>query len=118
MPAIEPETAQAAQTDVRTAQQTEHLLIVSIGPVQDFIAAARKCQDLWFGSFLLSELATERAQGLRARHQRSQRRLHGARMWIVSLDLARCFGRCADDAVVLRRAANGASIGDNGSARC
>ena len=40
-----------------TAQQTEHLLIVSIGPVQDFIAAARKCQDLWFGSFLLSELA-------------------------------------------------------------
>ena len=64
MPAIEPETAQAAQTDVSTAQQTEHLLIVSIGPVQDFIAAARKCQDLWFGSFLLSELARALAQGL------------------------------------------------------
>ena len=41
MPAIERDTAHAAQTDVSTAQQTEHLLIVSIGPVQDFIAAAR-----------------------------------------------------------------------------
>lgn len=64
MPAIERDTAHAAQTDVSTAQQTEHLLIVSIGPVQDFIAAARKCQDLWFGSFLLSELARALAQGL------------------------------------------------------
>lgn len=45
-------------------QQMEHLLIISIGPVQDFIAAARKCQDLWFGSFLLSELARKLAQGL------------------------------------------------------
>lgn len=64
MPAIEPETAQAVQLEKVTAQQTEHLLIVSIGPVQDFIAAARKCQDLWFGSFLLSELARALAQGL------------------------------------------------------
>ena len=33
------------------------LLLISIGPVQDFIATARTCQDLWFGSRLLSALA-------------------------------------------------------------
>lgn len=35
------------------------LLAVSIGPVQDFIAAARKTEDLWAGSHLLSRLAWE-----------------------------------------------------------
>lgn len=35
----------------------EHLFVFSIGPVQDFIATARRCQDLWFGSWLLSDLA-------------------------------------------------------------
>ena len=33
------------------------LLVVSIGPVQSFIAAARKTEDLWSGSHLLSHLA-------------------------------------------------------------
>jgi len=42
----------------------DHLLIVSLGPVQDFIAAARKCQDLWFGSALLCELAKVMARSL------------------------------------------------------
>ncbi|KAB2965021.1 MAG: type III-B CRISPR-associated protein Cas10/Cmr2 [Thermoanaerobaculia bacterium] len=41
---------------------TAHLLLFSIGPVQDFIATARKGQDLWFGSWLLSELARTAAQ--------------------------------------------------------
>jgi CRISPR-associated protein Cmr2 len=36
---------------------TRHLMLVSIGPVQDFIAAARRTRDLWFGSHLLSEIA-------------------------------------------------------------
>src|SRR4051794_37930167 len=36
---------------------TPHLLAVSIGPVQDFIAAARRTRDLWFGSHLLSEVS-------------------------------------------------------------
>ena len=31
-----------------------HLLFVHIGPVQEFIAAARKTRDLWFGSWMLS----------------------------------------------------------------
>jgi len=35
----------------------EQLFLVSIGPVQEFIAAARRSRDLWFGSWLLSELA-------------------------------------------------------------
>ncbi|MDI9601475.1 MAG: type III-B CRISPR-associated protein Cas10/Cmr2, partial [Acidobacteriota bacterium] len=35
-----------------------HLLAISIGPVQDFIAAARKTRDLLNGSELLSTIAT------------------------------------------------------------
>lgn len=35
----------------------QHLLLVSLGPIQDFIASARRCQDLWFGSWMLSDLA-------------------------------------------------------------
>lgn len=39
--------------------QTEHnLLIFSLGPVQSFIGAARRTQDLWLSSQLLSNLAT------------------------------------------------------------
>ena len=40
-----------------------HLLAIAIGPVQEFIAAARRTRDLWFGSMLLSEIskATARA---------------------------------------------------------
>lgn len=43
---------------------TRHLLVVSLGPVQDFIASARRCQDLWFGSWLLSDLARATAKGI------------------------------------------------------
>lgn len=38
-----------------------HLLLFSLGPIQDFIATARRCQDLWFGSWLLSDLAKQAA---------------------------------------------------------
>lgn len=41
------------------------LLIFSIGPVQDFIAAARRTQDLWMGSFLLSYLASRALKTMR-----------------------------------------------------
>lgn len=41
-----------------------HLLAISIGPVQDFIAAARKTRDLLNGSELLSTIATVIAQAL------------------------------------------------------
>lgn len=34
-----------------------HLMAVSVGPVQEFIAAARRTRDLWFGSTLLSEVS-------------------------------------------------------------
>jgi CRISPR-associated protein Cmr2 len=36
-----------------------HLLAISVGPVQEFIAAARRTRDLWFGSYLLSEISRE-----------------------------------------------------------
>ena len=39
-----------------------YLLLVSIGPIQDFIASARKSRDLWFGSWLLSELSKAAAR--------------------------------------------------------
>lgn len=32
-------------------------MLFSVGPVQEFIAQARRTRDLWFGSFLLSELS-------------------------------------------------------------
>lgn len=40
-------------------KQEAALLALSIGPVQSFIAAARKTEDLWAGSHLLSRLAWE-----------------------------------------------------------
>lgn len=40
------------------------LLIYSIGPVQDFIATAKRCRDLWFGSWLLSELGKAAARAI------------------------------------------------------
>jgi len=43
-----------------------HLLLVSLGPVQDFIAQARRSRDLWFGSHLLSELSRAAAAALAA----------------------------------------------------
>ncbi len=45
------------------------LLAVSLGPVQDFIAQARRTRDLWYGSFLLSEVSKAVARAL-ARHGR------------------------------------------------
>lgn len=40
----------------------QHLFLVNVGPVQDFIAAARRSRDLWFSSWLLSELSRAAAQ--------------------------------------------------------
>jgi len=40
------------------------LLLIGLGPVQDFIAAARRCQDLWYGSYLLSELSRAAAEAV------------------------------------------------------
>ena len=44
---------------------SEALLILSIGPVQDFIAAARRTQDLWMGSLLLSYLASRALKAMK-----------------------------------------------------
>ncbi|PIV28718.1 MAG: type III-B CRISPR-associated protein Cas10/Cmr2 [Anaerolineae bacterium CG03_land_8_20_14_0_80_58_20] len=35
----------------------KHLMIFAVGPVQDFIATARRSRDLWYGSWMLSELS-------------------------------------------------------------
>ncbi len=43
---------------------TSHLIEIHIGPVQDFIAAARRSRDLWFGSWLLSELSKAVAKAI------------------------------------------------------
>ena len=42
--------------------QGTHLLLISLGPVQDFIRTARRSRDYWYGSRLLSELAKIVAQ--------------------------------------------------------
>ncbi|PDW04679.1 type III-B CRISPR-associated protein Cas10/Cmr2 [Candidatus Viridilinea mediisalina] len=41
-----------------------HLFLVTLGPVQEFIASARRSRDLWFGSWLLSELSRAGAEVL------------------------------------------------------
>jgi len=43
----------------------QHFFTCSIGPVQGFVATARASQDLWFGSWMLSELAKAAAKALR-----------------------------------------------------
>ena len=43
----------------------EHLCRVPIGPVQEFIAGARRTRDLWFGSWLLSELSRTAAETIK-----------------------------------------------------
>ncbi|WP_225999425.1 type III-B CRISPR-associated protein Cas10/Cmr2 [Paenibacillus sp. BJ-4] len=43
----------------------EILMMFSIGPVQEFIAQARRTRDLWFGSYLLSELSIAGARKFR-----------------------------------------------------
>ncbi len=44
---------------------TAHLLALTVGPVQDFIAAARRTRDLWFGSYLLSEISKAAAKAVK-----------------------------------------------------
>lgn len=39
-----------------------YLFLATIGPVQEFIATARRSRDLWYGSYLLSELARAAAE--------------------------------------------------------
>ena len=43
---------------------TQYVLTLSIGPVQEFIASARRSRDLWSGSWLLSEMAKAAAKSL------------------------------------------------------
>lgn len=43
-----------------------HVVIFTIGPVQSFIASARRTEDLWSGSYILSYLARE---GIKALYQ-------------------------------------------------
>lgn len=56
---------------------TAHLLLVTIGPVQDFIAQARRTRDLWHGSHLISELSRTVARTLTE---------DGARLLVPALD--------------------------------
>ncbi len=42
----------------------QHLIIITFGPVQDFIAQARRGRDLWFGSHMLSEISKAAAKCL------------------------------------------------------
>lgn len=43
---------------------SKHLLAISLGPIQDFIAAARRTRDLWLGSLLLSEVSKAAASAV------------------------------------------------------
>ena len=47
------------------SQGTNWLLQISVGPVQEFIAAARRTRDLWFGSSMLSEISKAAAKAVK-----------------------------------------------------
>jgi CRISPR-associated protein Cmr2 len=55
----------------RRSHLMEYLFLASIGPVQSFIASARRTRDLWFGSMLLSELAKAAAKKIVDNEQNS-----------------------------------------------
>lgn len=42
----------------------EYLFLMTIGPVQEFIATARRTRDLWYGSWMLSELSRAAAEAI------------------------------------------------------
>jgi len=44
---------------------TDYLYVLGIGPVQGFIASARRTRDLWMGSHLLSEISKAAAREIR-----------------------------------------------------
>lgn len=46
------------------SESEKHFYVCAIGPVQDFIATARTSQDLWFGSWMLSELSKAAARSI------------------------------------------------------
>ncbi|MDG4550918.1 MAG: type III-B CRISPR-associated protein Cas10/Cmr2 [Candidatus Contendobacter sp.] len=60
-----------------------HLLMLNFGPVQGFIAAARRTRDLWFGSYLLSEVSKAAANAL---HQAGARLIFPAPRTTDDLD--------------------------------
>ena len=51
---------------------TQHLLHIHIGPMQTFIASARRTRDLWFGSWLMSELSKAAAQGIAKQDEKNK----------------------------------------------
>src|SRR5256885_7639940 len=44
---------------------SQYMLLFSLGPVQTFIAQARKTRDLWIGSLLLSKLMETAMDGIK-----------------------------------------------------
>ena len=46
---------------------SNHLLLIALGPIQEFIASARRSRDLWYGSWLLSDLSKTAARTLAER---------------------------------------------------
>ncbi len=43
---------------------SQHVLLFHLGPIQDFIAQARRTRDLWFGSHVLSEVSKAAARAM------------------------------------------------------
>lgn len=81
----------------------KHLLLVSLGPVQEFIAEARRTRDLWFGSHVLSEISKAAAKDIAEQP--------GARLIFPALDrgdphLDPCDAPRHDDGTPARSVAN------------
>lgn len=77
------------------------LLVISIGPVQSFIAAARKTEDLWSGSHLLSHLARKAIEFLFQKGEEQHRQVEMVYPAVTRDDLAKSGSQRERDAASL-----------------
>src|SRR5204862_1418878 len=57
-------SARLVELESASLHPMKYLVSIALGPVQEFIAQARRTRDLWYGSHLLSELSRAAARHL------------------------------------------------------
>ncbi|MBT2288281.1 type III-B CRISPR-associated protein Cas10/Cmr2 [Paenibacillus albidus] len=67
--AVREEIQESIQLLQSAGPKAQVVMLISIGPVQEFIAQARKTRDLWFGSYVLSEVSKAAAVRLADEHK-------------------------------------------------
>src|SRR5690606_31602527 len=93
--------AESLSPDTGGERVNRQLLVISIGPVQSFIAAARKTEDLWSGSHLLSHLARKAIEFLFQKGEEQHRQVEMVYPAVTRDDLAKSGSQRERDAASL-----------------